>query len=212
MRTAACDKHATYEHPNGPSGTGVDDLYTPEAEANGAKKSITLTEANDEFKVKAVINQIRGFDHTGTTQVGVPAIFGMNFQSINIGQKIAGYTNAAGTPTAGLAQAFDYVDGALGRIVAELQAQGLLDSTRIVFTVEERQRAGRSGGAQGHRPAQVRRRHQRRPGRPPRAGHRRHGRSRLADRPSPAPPTSRPPSRPTPRCSASRRSTPATTS
>jgi hypothetical protein len=134
MRTAACEKHASYDILNGPSGAGVDDLYTPEAEANGAKKSITLTEANDEFKVKAVINQIRGYDHTGTTQVGVPAIFGMNFQSINIGQKIAGYTNAAGTPAAGLAQAFDYVDGALGRIVAELQAQGLLDSTRIIFT------------------------------------------------------------------------------
>ncbi len=134
LRTAACEKHASYDILNGPSGSGVDDLYTPEAEANGAKKSITLTEANDEFKVAAVLNQIRGFDHTGTSQVGVPAVFGMNFQSINIGQKIAGYTGAAGIPAAGLAQAFDYVDGALARIVAALRAQGLLDSTRIIFT------------------------------------------------------------------------------
>ena len=46
------------------------------------------------------MNQIRGLDHTGVNQVGVPAILGMNFQAINIAQKIAGYTDAA--PYAGL--------------------------------------------------------------------------------------------------------------
>ena len=136
MRTAACDKHAAYDLLNGPSGVGVDDLYTPEAEANGAKKSITLTEKNDEFKVKAVINQIRGFEHTGTTHVGVPAIMGMNFQAVNIGQKIAGYANSAGDLTAGLDGAFAYVDDAIGRIVAELKAQGLLDSTQVILTAK----------------------------------------------------------------------------
>jgi hypothetical protein len=136
MRTAACDKHATYELLHGPSGVGVDDLYTPEAEAGGAKKSITLTQQNDEYKVQAVINQIRGYDHTGTNHVGVPAILGMNFQAVNIGQKIAGYTTGTTSPAAGLAGAFDYVDGAIGRMMAELRNQGLLDSTRIVLTAK----------------------------------------------------------------------------
>ena len=136
MRTAACEKHATYEILNGPSGNGVDDLYTPEAEANGAKKSISLTEQNDDFKVSAVLNQINGLDHTGTNQVGVPAIFGMNFQAINIAQKIAGYTDAAGDMTPALAQAFDYLDSAIGRMVAELQANNLYSRTQIVFTAK----------------------------------------------------------------------------
>jgi arylsulfatase A-like enzyme len=57
----------------------------------------------------------------------------MNFQAPNIGQKIGGYTNASGDLSPGLSGAFDYVDGAIGRIVGELRAQGLLDSTMIVL-------------------------------------------------------------------------------
>jgi hypothetical protein len=136
LRTAACDKHATYEILNGPSGTGVDDLYTPEAEAGGAKKSITLTQGNDELKVQAVINELRGLDHTGATAVGVPAVLGMNFQSINIAQKIAGYVDGSGALTPGLAQTFDYVDGAIGRIMNELRAQGLYSRTLVVLTAK----------------------------------------------------------------------------
>ena len=81
MRTAVCDKHPSYEILSGPSGTGLDDFYAPEF--NGAKKDITKIMANDELKVAAVLHQIDGYDHTGATQVGVPAIFGMNFQSVN---------------------------------------------------------------------------------------------------------------------------------
>ena len=102
-RTAAIDKHATYELLQGPSGAGVDDLYTPEAEANGAKKSIVLTQQNDEFKVQALLNELRGFDHTGTTQVGVPTILGMNFQAPNIGQKRGVHQKGSGVRSAGLA-------------------------------------------------------------------------------------------------------------
>ena len=79
MRTAVCDKHPAYEMLSGPSGTGLDDFYGPEF--NGAKKDIAKIIANDELKVTAVLNQIDGLDHTGTTRVGVPAILGMNFQA-----------------------------------------------------------------------------------------------------------------------------------
>jgi hypothetical protein len=147
MRTAACDKHPSYEILNGPSGAGLDDFYGPEF--NAAKKDITKIMANDELKVKAVLNQIDGYDHTRTTQVGVPAIFGMNFQSVNIGQKFSGYVDPAGTTpytvaklgsanghAPGLAQAMDYVDGAIGRMLAELDVQGIGDSTLIIMAAK----------------------------------------------------------------------------
>jgi hypothetical protein len=42
---------------------------------------------DDSYKVQAVINEINGFDHSGT-QWGTPAIFGMNFQTISTAQKL----------------------------------------------------------------------------------------------------------------------------
>jgi Type I phosphodiesterase / nucleotide pyrophosphatase len=136
MRTAVSDKHPSYELLNGPSGTGVDDLFTPENDANGAKKDIAKMEAYDETKVQAVLNQIDGFDHARATYVGVPAIIMMNFQAANIGEKVGGYADAAGTPTAALAGAFDYVDGAIDRMLAELEAQDLTDSTLVIVTAK----------------------------------------------------------------------------
>ncbi|MDB4969329.1 MAG: Type phosphodiesterase/nucleotide pyrophosphatase [Myxococcales bacterium] len=144
MRTAVADKHPSYEILNGPSGTGLDDFYGPEF--NAAKKDITKIIANDELKVVAVLHQLDGFDHTGATQVGVPAILGMNFQAVNIAQKFSGYKDAAGTipdtvafigaaagKAPGLAQAMDYVDQAIGRMLAKMDAQGLTDSTLVIM-------------------------------------------------------------------------------
>jgi hypothetical protein len=136
LRTAVSDKHPSYELLNGPSGKGVDDLFTPENDANGAKKDIAKMEAYDETKVQAVLNEIDGYDHTRTTRFGVPAIIMMNFQAANIGEKVGGYADATGTPTPALAGAFDYVDGALGRIFAELDAQGLTRSTLVIVTAK----------------------------------------------------------------------------
>ncbi len=68
-RTAWADKHPAYDLVNGPSGKGVDDLYTPEITiVNGfdATSSVVTAAANDKLKVDAVINEIRGFDHSGT--------------------------------------------------------------------------------------------------------------------------------------------------
>ena len=134
MRTAIADKHPAYDLYNGPSGTGVDDLFTPEAAP--FKNSVAQTEADDEVKVQAILHQIDGFDHTGTVHVGVPAIFGMNFQTPNVGQKVAGYTNANGDLSPGLAAAYDYVDGALQRMLNELRAQNLLNSTMVIITAK----------------------------------------------------------------------------
>ncbi len=98
-RTAWADKHPSYDILNGPSGTGVDDLYTPEinaidtldAGANGTDftQSYKSAQTYDQLKVNAVINEINGFDSSGNTKVGVPVLFGMNFQSVSVGQKLA---------------------------------------------------------------------------------------------------------------------------
>ena len=147
LRTAVTDKHPSYEILAGPSGTGIDDFYGPEF--NSAKKDITKIMANDELKVAAVLNQIDGFDSRHTAQVGVPAIFGMNFQAANIAQKFSGYTDASGTTpqtvatlggnankAPGLAQALDYVDGAIGRMLDRLDADGLTDDTMLIVTAK----------------------------------------------------------------------------
>src|SRR5438067_8794956 len=81
-RTAWSDKHPAYEFLNGPSGTGIDDLYTPEITAPSGvatTNSFAMTMAYDDLKVAAIVNEIRGFDHAGTAQVGVPTVLGQNF-------------------------------------------------------------------------------------------------------------------------------------
>jgi len=151
LRTAVADKHPSYEILNGPSGTGVDDFYGPEF--NSAKKDINKIIANDDLKVTAVLNQIDGYasrDISHATPVGVPAIFGMNFQAVNIAQKFSGYADAAGLfpedhttlgklagpGTPGLTTALDYVDASIGRMLAEIDRQGLADDTMIIVTAK----------------------------------------------------------------------------
>ena len=82
LRTAWSDKHPAYDIVNGPSGHGVDDLYSPEIDnAASPKDHVNKVEGYDDLKVTAILNEIDGMDHTGKKHVGVPAIFGMNFQA-----------------------------------------------------------------------------------------------------------------------------------
>ena len=137
-RTAWADKHPAYEFLNGPSGQGVDDLFTPEIRTTTKARSIPKTEVYDDTKVEAILNQIDGKDHTGTRSVGVPEIFGMNFQAISMAQKMKGfgYLDGGGAPSAGLLDALDHTDQSLGKIVARLKEKGLLDSTLIIVTAK----------------------------------------------------------------------------
>jgi predicted AlkP superfamily pyrophosphatase or phosphodiesterase len=147
-RTAWTDKHPAYEMLNGPSGKGIDDLYTPEVNApNPATpgkdytKSVTSVITYDTLKVNATLNQIKGRDHTGTVHLGVPTIFGMNFQAVSVGQKLAnnGYTDALGNPSAGLETSLDFVDASLGKMVDALKDQGLYESTLVVISAKHGQ-------------------------------------------------------------------------
>ena len=140
-RTAWADKHPAYDIVNGPSGAGVDDLFTPEINANGITDKVDATEAYDDGKVAALLHQIDGLDHTGQTAAAVPALFGMNFQAVSVAQKLPqnGYLDAAGTPSAGLADAIAHTDASLGKLVAELSAKGLLDKTLIIVSAKHGQ-------------------------------------------------------------------------
>jgi hypothetical protein len=154
-RTAYSEKRPSYEFLNGPSGTGVTDLYTPEINCQphyavlppaapigtcaNALLSLIDTEAFDDLRVQSVINEIDGKDHTGTTNVGAPVLFGMNFQALNAAKKDSlggGYADDFGTPNADLADALAHTDASIGRMVTELTNQGLLNSTAIIITAK----------------------------------------------------------------------------
>jgi len=135
-RTAWSDQHPTYgDFLLGPSGTGVDDLFDPEAHAPGVKKGLEGAEKHDELKVQAVINQIKGLDHAGARQAGVPKLFGMNFITVSVAQKLVGngYLDGTGRPSPGLVSAMEWTDHALGRMVHELKSRNLFDSTLFVI-------------------------------------------------------------------------------
>ncbi len=149
-RTAWADKHAwAYDWVNGPSGHGVDDLARTEISAidpatgHNYEDASTHTQAFDDLHVRIVLNQIDGKTSTGADAT-VPALFGTNFQTLSVAQKAphasgGGYLDAAFTPGPQVAGALRYVDDAIGRIAAELQAKHLDASTLVVLTAKHGQ-------------------------------------------------------------------------
>jgi hypothetical protein len=152
LGTAWSDKHAAYDILQGPSGSGIQDLFTPEINslANAAGGDWTsvnsLTQQYDSYKVQAVLNQIDGYDHSRSIKLGTPAVFGMNFQSVSTAQKLptsdgkaGGYLADGVTPGPVLSGALDYVDAQLGRFVAGLGARHLTDSTTVIVSAKHGQ-------------------------------------------------------------------------
>ncbi len=152
LGTAWSDKHPAYEILNGPSGGGVDDLFTPEinSDANAAGDSWTsvnsLTQQYDRYKVESVVNEIRGRDHSGQFSVGMPAVFGMNFQSVSTAQKLpvsdglpGGYNLAGTEPGPVLRDALDFVDQQVGAMVTALARSGHAQDTTIIVSAKHGQ-------------------------------------------------------------------------
>ncbi len=160
--TAWEDKHPAYDLVNGPSGTGVDDLYTPEITNVGGldnTHSVVCTAANDALKVQGIINEIHGLTHDGKPGAGVPEVFGMNFQGVSVGQKLVtdnydgscvidagglngqpgGYQDGAGTPSRVLAYALDQADAALAAMIQALKDENIYDSTLFIVTAKHGQ-------------------------------------------------------------------------
>jgi len=162
LHTAWSDKHPAYEIVNGPSGDGVDDLFTPEInnESNPTGTSVAQTAAYDQIKVQAVLNEIDGKASSGTQPAPVPAIFGMNFQAVSVGEKLVDPVKSCARNTSGtcdpgyvpggylpgslkftpqMAEAMTYVDGAIGSMADELRARGLMTSTELIITAKHGQ-------------------------------------------------------------------------
>jgi hypothetical protein len=102
LRTAWSDKHPAYEILGGPSGDGIQDQFTPEINSDAPARYLDptgkpgdwttnnfATRQYDHYKVDAVRNEIDGLDHSGTKHVGVPAVFGLNLQTISAAAVIA---------------------------------------------------------------------------------------------------------------------------
>jgi hypothetical protein len=159
--TAWADKHPAYDLVNGPSGKGVEDLYTPEITNVGGldnTASVVCTVNNDYLKVQGILNEINGRKHDGTPGPGVPAVFGMNFQAVSVGQKLesdnkdgscaadatfnlqpGGYQDGAGTPTDILAYGLQKTDEALGLMIKALKARHIYDSTLFIVSAKHGQ-------------------------------------------------------------------------
>jgi hypothetical protein len=165
--TAWIDKHASYSFVGGPGGKGLDDYYSPEVNSNvvalpgvktvagvpcdpirdpsntsGWNSSFANIQCYDAIKVYGLLNEIAGKTHSGG-KAEVPAIFGMNFQSVYVGQSVnesgvavGGYKNAAAVPTSALFEEIEYVDTAIGIIVEGLKSAGIYNDTLLIITAK----------------------------------------------------------------------------
>jgi hypothetical protein len=168
--TAWIDKHPSVAYVNGPGdGRNVDDYYGPEVDSNvvalpgvrtpeGAScdpirdnsagntsswtNSFDNIQCYDTIKVSALLNQIKGKTHNGAA-ARVPAVFGMNFQSVYTGESVnepgvavGGYQNAAGWPSEELRKEIGFVDSSIGELVNALKDQGIYDDTLIIITAK----------------------------------------------------------------------------
>jgi hypothetical protein len=175
--TAWSDKHPSYSAVSGPgNGTNVDDYYSPEINSIPVKlpgvkagslscsplpdqtavsSSDTWTDSfqniqcYDALKVNAILNEISGKTHNGSASAPVPAVFGMNFQTVSVGQKLiektltptvyGGYLDAQGTPSPSLLSAIEFVDLSIGDMIQSLKSTGAFDSTLIILTAKHGQ-------------------------------------------------------------------------
>lgn len=127
----------------------------PVAAGDDYTRSFLNIQCYDGLKVNAILNEIDGKNHDGTAPAPVPAIFGMNFQAVSIGQKLiyqygtppqspaystnGGYLDSIGTPSPSLFQEIKFIDNSIGKMVTELTNQGKLDSTLIIVTAKHGQ-------------------------------------------------------------------------
>jgi hypothetical protein len=194
MYTAWADKHPVYNAQVAGNGTpaSVDDPFNTEINADVIPPSLVDTrgnrvffplpnpdglgpyfitdyvgdtEAYDQIKVDAILNQIDGRNSTATQAAPVPAIFGMNFQAVSVGQKLVdpklscvrshnapgcdpnyvpgGYepnsTSTSPIFTPQLKGAIQYVDTAVGSMVTELRNQHALATTTVIITAKHGQ-------------------------------------------------------------------------
>jgi arylsulfatase A-like enzyme len=81
-----------------------------------------------------MLHWIDGKDCAGSRSAAIPALFGMSFASVAAAQSSAviGYVDGSEKPSPGVAKSLRALDDAMARIIAELKATKLYDSTWIV--------------------------------------------------------------------------------
>jgi len=151
----------------GPGGHGLNDYYSPEVDSNviplpgvttpdgvscatiqdmsslsGWKSSFLNIQCYDALRLNALLNQIAGKTHNGKP-AEIPAVFGMNFQSVYTGQILiepnlgtGGYQNAAAFPNPELVSEIAFVDTSIGELVNALKHAGIYEDTMIIITAK----------------------------------------------------------------------------
>jgi hypothetical protein len=171
--TAWSDKHPSYSSVSGPGlgkATNVDDYYSPEINSmpvplphvkgcdplpdpkaatpsNAWTDSFANIQCYDSLKVQAILNEINGLTHNGTNRAPTPALFGMNFQVVSVGEKLieksagvtGGYLDNEGRPAAALVEEIEFADTAIGKMVSALKRRGLYNLTLIVIAAKHGQ-------------------------------------------------------------------------
>ena len=174
--TAWADKHPSYSSVSGhgSGGMAVNDYYAPEinsipvglpgvsaqgtscnplpdqttvSSSNSWTDSFQNIECYDQLKVNAVLNEIKGKTHNGSASAPMPALLGMNFQTVSVGQKLiekslgltGGYQDSIGTPTESLLKEIEFTDASIGAMVAALKDNGIFESTLVVITAKHGQ-------------------------------------------------------------------------
>jgi predicted AlkP superfamily pyrophosphatase or phosphodiesterase len=134
-----------------PNIPGCDPLpdQTAVSNSNAWTDSFQNIQCYDSLKVQAILNEINGKNHSGTVKRPVPNLFGMNFQVVSVGEKLiektlaptvtGGYLDNEGRPTPALMMEIAFADAAVGKMVMELQTQGLYDSTLIIISAKHGQ-------------------------------------------------------------------------
>src|SRR3984885_2202275 len=129
-----------------PLGLSCDPIPDPTADLTAWTNSFLNIECYDTLKVNAILNEIDGYSHNRNKKTKVPTIFGMNFQAVSVGQKLieatvgkGGYLDAEGTPSARLVHEIEFADAAIGEWTAELEKEGLSDSTLVIITAKHGQ-------------------------------------------------------------------------
>ncbi|HEV2498036.1 MAG TPA: alkaline phosphatase family protein [Terriglobia bacterium] len=132
-----------------PNVSGCNPLPDPGAamKSNAWTDSFQNIQCYDTLKVNAILNEINRQTHNGSRGAPIPTIFGMNFQAVSVGQKLiekalgltGGYQDALGTPTEPLLGEIEFVDTAIGKMVAALKSQGVYQDTLIIITAKHGQ-------------------------------------------------------------------------
>jgi Type I phosphodiesterase / nucleotide pyrophosphatase len=120
---------------------------TEVSSSNAWTDSFQNIQCYDQLKVNAILNEINGKTHNGSSNAPTPVILGMNFQVVSVGQKLiqksigvtGGYQDSIGTPTPALLSEIQFADASIGDMVQQLKKHGIYEQTLIIISAKHGQ-------------------------------------------------------------------------